>query len=214
MKENLIQKIDNWAKTELEGLKEASSAALKVLGIGIPVVGLYCTTMYTLISNLENIKKVCGWIADNPYETALGVTGVTALGIGTYRFVEKKLHETKTLDGFVEKAQKKTMPVTIELQIERGLLSYNQKITVKAGKIRYVQNEEYNSVITPEFGFGLARVKAIRVSDFLATCITLAKHLEKRGLEVRINGKNLDDTKNYLKTCKEWNENGYTFIAG
>lgn len=159
--------------------------------------------------NLEWIEKVIEYVGNNPYETTLGVAGVTALGIGTYRYIERKLHVAKTLDDFVERAKRSEAPVDIQFQYGRGLESYDESIILRAGKIRY---ESIGKCET--FDTGHARGKAVGVLSLIETTIGLAEKIEKQGLEVTIKGKNIQYAKDYLVTCQDWVRKGYAFIAG
>ena len=164
---------------------------------------------YALASSLEGIKKVVEYVSNNPYETLLRVAGVTALGVGTYRHVERKLHVAETLDDFVKSAKRSEKPVDVQFQWGRGLERYAERIMLRSGKTRYEDTGRCDV-----FGSNLARGKATGVLSLVETALSLAESLEKNGLEVRVNGRTIDDARKYQTTCREWIEKGYAFIAG
>lgn len=196
---------------------------------------------YAFAYMIERIPKIVESVSNNPFveyttnnpdETMPGIAGVTALGVGAYKYIERKMHVAETLDNFVEKARKGKKSVDVYFQCEYGLENYGGQIKVSSGKVRhnyYDGQSEVLCIVSPDSGFGegmvgsglLARGKATSVLSLIETAICLAEHLEKKGLEVRISGgtivngpTSIDDAKKYLAACKGWVENGYAFIVG
>lgn len=237
MKQNLTERL----RTSISNVSPEAEFAAYIAGAVIAFPFAITGAVYALAYAMKEIPKVVEsagnnplieYAMNNPYEIVLGVAGVAALGVGAYTYVERKLHVAKTLDDFVEKARKGKKPVEVNFQWEYGLENYGGHIKVSSGKVRHNYYDGQSEILCTvgsdsEFGEGmvgsglLARGKATTVLSLTETAIYLAEHLEKKGLEVRINGGTIvngpvsvDGAKAYLAACKEWVKSGHAFIIG
>lgn len=213
----MTQNIYERAQSRLSKLSPEKELIITLTGTSVAVCGITIGGIYGLaalfnayISHRDEIIKATEYIANHPYISAAYAASIAALGIGTYKYIERKLHVAKTLDDFVEKAKKSEKQVDIQVQWGSGLESYDEKIMLRSGKTRY----QHICCQCDVFGSHLTRGKALGILNLLETTVIVAENLENSGLVVRVNGGTIDDTKKYLITCKEWVEKGYAFIAG
>lgn len=214
MKQTLCERI----KSALVEIPEDRSLFYIIGGMAVTLPMFIVGSAYAFAYIVEEIPKVVEYVSknpfveyatNNPYEAMLGIAGVTALGIGAYKYIERKFHVAKTLDDFVERAKRSENLVNVHFQCGRGFGSYDESIKLTAGKIRY----EYVGGQVETFGCP-ARAKAAGVLSLIETTIILAEDLQKKGLNVTIRGKNIQYAKDYLEECDQWIKSGHAFIAG
>lgn len=215
MKQDLYERVKN----ALVEIPEERALAYIVAGAVVILPLAICGSAYAMAYIIKEIPKVVEsvlnnplveYATNNPYEAMFSVASVTALGIWTYKYIERKMHVAETLDDFVERAKQNEIPVVVQFQYGRGLGSYDENIKLTAGKIRY----DYTGGKVETFGSSFARGKAVGILGLIETTINLAEDLQKKGLNVTIRGKNIQYVKEYLEESHKWIKSGHAFIAG
>lgn len=233
MKQNLGERIKN----ALAEIPEDRALFYMIGGMAVTLPLFIVGSAYAFAYIIEKIPKVVEsvsnnlfveYVKNNPYESLLAVAGITALGIGAHKYIERKMHVAETMEDFVEKAKAGKKPVEVQFQFGQALLGSPEKsIMLRAGKVRYGCNyTDLDNIWLPPLQnysvqVGYAREIATNCLQNIESVIHLAEHLENKGLEVRISGgtivngpTSIDGAKEYLAACKGWVKSGNAFIIG
>ena len=214
MTENIYQR----ARSRLSKLSPEEELIAIVIGLTVGYPLAFSGIVYGIAGAIKtyrnDVVKTTEYIANYPYLFAVGAAGITALGISTYKYIERKLHAAETLDDFVDKAKKTKSPLNIEFQHELPVTGggYYESFSLKAGRVRYNHKGRcglYSLNEADNSGFGRYPEEGTGLLSILEASINLAETLQKLGLEATVKGKSIRYARDHLTRCQDLFKKGY-----